>query len=168
MGQLHFYFNFKPPYPILDMAFHPKGLLKHTFLWIFPFTLSSTCYSQIVLLINFWIIIRERYKLNVSYTCPWKYQYKSTWEARGRGEESRVSVAASSGFDIKQTRLVVAYHPRGCPCTCPSLVSSWAHAEGCECMKSLGRAQGVPGKPGAALWAHIRSRMKCQALEHSF
>lgn len=70
------------------------------------------------------------------------------------GEESRVSVAARAGCDSKQTRLVVAYHPRAFPCTCPSAKSSRGHSESCGCMKSLGRASGVPGKPGAALWAH--------------
>lgn len=91
-----------------------------------------------------------------------KPQYKSTWEARGRGEESCVSVAASSGCDSKQTRLVVAHHPGGCPCTFPSPESSrgmWVHQE-------LGEGLGYPRETWS--WTvgspRVRSRMKCQTL----
>lgn len=69
-----------------------------------------------------------------------KPQYKSTWEARGRGEESCVSVAASSGCDSKQTRLVVAHHPGGCPCTFPSPESS----RGMWVLQELGEGLGYP------------------------
>lgn len=136
---------------------------------MFPFTLSSTCYSQIEFLIKFWLVIRERYKLNISYACPWKPQYKSTWEVRGRGEESCVSVAASSGRGSKQTRLVVAHHPRGCPCICPSpkssqgLVSTWRAWGGSQvsqgklkldCGLTSGKKQNEMSNAG---WPHSRN-----------
>lgn len=63
----------------------------------FPFALSSSCYLGTIFLIKFWSITREEVKLYLSYACPWKPQYKCTWQVRWwGGEESLVSIAAGA------------------------------------------------------------------------